>query len=192
MGFPMRHAFLHIHTAVLGSLCGLALVCAPAASAAPAAASCSSASAVPSQAAQHAIVRATLCVLNAERKKQGQPALKLNTKLSQAARNHARDMARKDYFSHDSLSGATFVDRIKTAGYLNGARSWTVGENIAWATGKLASPREIVQAWMQSAGHRANILSGSFSEIGIGVAKDAPIAHAGDGGTYATDFGKRS
>ena len=67
-----------------------------------------------------------------------------------------------------------------------------MGENIAWATGKLASPRAIVQSWMASAGHRANILSGSFREIGIGVAHDAPIADASPGGTYATDFGARS
>jgi uncharacterized protein YkwD len=186
----MRSACLHIHTAVLAALCALACACAPVAAAKPAA--CQSASAVPSDTGKQAIVRATLCVLNAERAKQDQPPLKLNSRLSKAAQGHARDMARKDYFSHDSLSGATFVDRVKRTGYLSGAGTWTVGENIAWATGKLASPRAIVQSWMASAGHRANILSGSFREIGIGVAHDAPVADASPGGTYATDFGARS
>jgi uncharacterized protein YkwD len=186
----MRSACLHIHAAVLAALCALAVACAPALAAKQQPA-CPTASAVPADTNNKAIVRATLCVLNAERAKQNQPALKLNTRLSKAAQGHARDMARKDYFSHDSLSGADFVDRIKHTGYLNGAGRWTVGENIAWATGKLASPRAIVQSWMGSAGHRANILSGAFREIGIGVAQDAPIADSGPGGTYATDFGAR-
>jgi uncharacterized protein YkwD len=185
----MSFACPHIRSAMLAVLCGLALACPSLAEAA--APRCPSASAVPAQSDERALVRATLCVLNAERDKRGVGPLKLSSRLSKAARGHARDMARNDYFSHDSPSGTTFVDRIKHAGYLEGARRWTIGENIAWATGRLSSPREIVQSWMRSAGHRANILSGSFDEIGIGIAKDAPVSDAGPGGTYATDFGAR-
>ncbi len=184
----MRASRSHIHAVVFAALCALALACAPAAGAQK---PCQSASAAPADLSKRTLVRATLCLLNAERDRQGQPPLKLNARLGKAAQGHARDMARKDYFSHDSQSGASFVDRIKRTGYLKGVGTWTVGENIAWATGGQASPRAIVQAWMRSAGHRANILSGSFHEIGIGVAPDAPVADAGPGGTYATDFGAR-
>lgn len=184
----MRSACPHIHAAVLAALCALALACAPVAAAQK---PCSGASATPADLGKRAVVRATLCLLNAERDKQGQPSLRLNSRLAKAALGHAKDMARKNYFAHDSPSGANFVDRIKRTGYLTGVGTWTVGENIAWATGEQASPRAIVQAWMRSAGHRANILSGAFREIGIGVAQDAPVADAGPGGTYATDFGAR-
>ncbi|HEY6780470.1 MAG TPA: CAP domain-containing protein [Thermoleophilaceae bacterium] len=184
----MRFACPHIHAAVFAALCALALACAPVAAAQK---PCPSASAVPAELSKRAVVRSTLCLLNAERDKQGAPPLRLNSRLAKAALGHARDMARKDYFAHDSQSGANFVDRIKRTGYLNGVGTWTVGENIAWATGSAASPRAIVQAWMHSAGHRANILSGAFHEIGIGVAQDPPVADAGPGGTYATDFGSR-
>jgi uncharacterized protein YkwD len=102
-------------------------------------------------------------------------------------------MAKHNYFDHNSLSGATFIDRIRRVGYLAGARSWTVGENLAWGAGERATPSAIVQAWMNSPGHRANILSGSFREIGLGVAYDAPVGGGlHPAGTYATDFGARS
>jgi uncharacterized protein YkwD len=180
-------ARLHIHAAVLGALGALALACAPAATAQK---PCARASATPADLSQRLLVRATLCLLNAERDKRGQAPLKLNVRLGRAAQGHAQDMARRDYFSHDSQSGASFLDRIRRSGYLEDAGSWTVGENIAWAAGGQASPRAIVQSWMRSAGHRANVLSGSYREIGIGVAADAPVDGVG-GGTYATDFGAR-
>jgi uncharacterized protein YkwD len=81
------------------------------------------------------------------------------------------------------------VDRIRRSGYLRGARSWTVGENIAWGSGSRSSVRAIVNAWMNSSGHRANILSRSFRAVGIGIAYRTP-ANTG-GATYTTDFGRR-
>jgi uncharacterized protein YkwD len=99
-------------------------------------------------------------------------------------------MARQRFFSHNSLGGASFVDRIRRTGYLTGARSWTVGENIAYGSGRRSTPRSIGSAWMHSPPHRANILSGSFHAIGIGIASGTPVG--GGGGTYTTDFGRRS
>jgi len=64
-----------------------------------------------------------------------------------------------------------------------------VGENIAWGSGSLATPREIERGWMRSPRHRANILSQRFREIGAGVAAGTP-ERAG-GATYTTDFGTR-
>ena len=93
------------------------------------------------KASKRALVRATLCVLNAHRARHDLRPLRLNRRLSRAARRHSRAMARRHFFSHDSLSGASFVDRIRRTGYLSGARSWSVGENIAYGTGSRSTPR---------------------------------------------------
>ena len=173
---------------LLAALAGLA--CAAPAQAAEQA--CPAANATPAKATKRVIVRATLCSLNRERAHYGLRKLKLNRKLSRAARRHARDMAKRNYFSHDTLGGGSFVDRIRRAGYLKGAHRWVVGENLAWGSRGHSRPRVIMDMWMNSAGHRANILNPSFREIGIGVAYDAPVAGGGKpAGTYATDFGFR-
>ena len=130
--------------------------------------------------------RATLCLLNQERAQRGIRPLRRNRRLDLASVRHARAMALRDYFAHGN-----FVGRIKRAKYLRGARSWRLGENIAWGSGSLATPVEIVDAWMHSPGHRANILNRGFREIGIGIARGTPVRSYSDGATYATDFGTR-
>lgn len=149
-------------------------------------AACTGASALPTSAS--AAEGATLCLLNDERRSHGLGSLRENSALSVSSERHAEDMARGDYFAHDSRDGRSFVDRIKAAGYVRGAASWTVGENLAWGSGGRAAPEQIVAAWMASPGHRANILSPRFKEIGFGMAS------AGKGSLpartlYATDFG---
>jgi uncharacterized protein YkwD len=179
---PRRFSFL-CAIAVVGAM----LVAAPSAMGARA---CEAANATPAKAAMRTMVRATLCVLNAQRERHGLRPLKLNKRLSKAARRHARDMARRKYFTHDSLGGGTFVDRIRRTGYLRGARGWFVGENLAWGTLERSAPRAITKMWMGSPGHRANILSPSFREVGIGLAYGAPVRVGGaPAATYATDFG---
>jgi uncharacterized protein YkwD len=163
------------------------LVAAPTASAAGA---CSAANASIKTASKRALVRATLCELNAERKRRGLRPLRLNRRLSAASRAHSAAMARRHFFSHTSPNGASFVDRIRRTGYLRGARSWSVGENIAYGSGSLSTPRAIGRAWMNSPGHRANILSPSFRSVGIGIAAGTP--DGGEGATYTTDFGRRA
>jgi uncharacterized protein YkwD len=133
----------------------------------------------------------TLCLLNRERRARGMRKLRTNTRLGRAARGHASDMAQRHYFTHDSLSGQNFTSRIRRTGYMRRARSWTVGENLAWGTGDKGSPREIVVAWMNSPQHRANILQRRFREIGVGVVGGVPQGNASGGATYATDFGAR-
>jgi uncharacterized protein YkwD len=172
--------------AALAAVVVLLLVAAPAASAAGA---CGAANASASQASKRALVRATLCVLNAQRARHNLRPLRLNRKLSRAARRHSRAMARRRFFSHTSPGGASFLDRIRRTGYLQRARSWSVGENIAYGTGRRSSPNAIGRAWMNSPPHRGNILSRSFRSIGIGIATGTPISHGG--GTYTTDFGRR-
>jgi uncharacterized protein YkwD len=169
----------------LAAALSLLLAAAPTASAA-----CRNAGASTESATNRALVRATLCVLNAHRARHDLGALALNRKLSTAARGHSRAMVRERFFSHDSPNGASFVDRIRATGYLEDARSWGVGENIAYGSGGRSTPRSIGRAWMNSPGHRANILSRSFREIGIGIAAGTPVG--GGGATYTTDFGRRS
>ena len=163
------------------------LFSAPSASASEA---CSAANASASQASKRVLVRATLCVLNVQRARHDLRPLRLNRELSTAARRHSRAMVSGRFFSHDSAGGASFVDRIRDTGYLSGASSWFVGENIAYGSGDRSSPRSIGRAWMNSPPHRANILSTSFREIGIGLALGTPVG--GGGATYTTDFGRRS
>ena len=67
-----------------------------------------------------------------------------------------------------------------------------IGENLAWGSGERSTPRSIVRAWMNSAGHRHNILNGRFREIGIGVVDSSPVSTANRGATYTTTFGSRS
>ena len=157
---------------------------------ASAAGACSAANATAATASKRALVRATLCVLNAERARHNLRPLRLNRRLSLAAQRHSRAMARRKFFSHTSPGGASFVDRIRSTGYLSGARSWAVGENIAYGSGSRSTPRSIGSAWMNSPPHRSNILSSSYRAIGIGIAAGTPVG--GSGGTYTTDFGRRS
>jgi len=154
---------------------------------------CESANATPAKAAHRIVVRATLCMLNSVRSRHGLGPLELNRRLSRAARRHARDMARRKYFSHDTLGGGSFVDRIRHTGYLHGAHRWAVGENLAWATHGQSAPRGVTELWMKSPGHRANILNGTFREIGIGIVGRAPVRGVTQpAATYATDFGAKS
>lgn len=177
-----------IRLLIAAALAGaLALSAAPSASAAGA---CQSSSAIPGHASRKDMSRATLCLLNAERRRRGMRPLKMNRRLSRAARRHSLDMARRNYFSHTSPSGSSFVDRIRRAGYLRRARKWTVGENLAWGVGGRASAAATMRAWMNSPGHRRNILTRRFREIGIGISFDAPQGGF-SGATYATTFGAR-
>ncbi|MDP9425213.1 MAG: CAP domain-containing protein [Actinomycetota bacterium] len=91
--------------------------------------------------------------------------------LQKAARAHSQDMINKDYFSHTSPSGETFSARLKRYGYTPvSGRYWTVGENIAYnSKTNVASADAVHSQWMNSTGHRANILNGKFKQIGIGA-----------------------
>ena len=119
-------------TLLFGTL-GLALLAPAPALAEPAATSaggCANASAAPQTVSAAAVRGSTLCLLNQERRRRGLRPLRRDRRLERAAARHARDMDARNYFDHTSRSGASFVDRIRRAGYLRGARRWTIGENI--------------------------------------------------------------
>lgn len=136
--------------------------------------------------------RATLCLLNRERRARGLHALKPSKTLDGSSRRYARKMVRQRFFGHVSPSGRKLVQRIRASNYLDRARSYFVGENLAWGSGSLATPRERVEGWMDSRGHRANILNRRFRHIGVGVSTGAPRSTRMEAATYVTHFGKRS
>ena len=105
-------------------------------------------------------------LVNAERAKAGLPALKINWELSRCARYKSEDMLNKNYFAHQSPTYGSPFDMIKNFGI----RYTAAGENIAKGQ---RTPAEVMNAWMNSPGHRANILSKQFTQIGVGVAKAA-------------------
>ncbi|MGE5836219.1 MAG: CAP domain-containing protein [Acidobacteriota bacterium] len=99
------------------------------------------------------------------------PALAMNSSLRTAARLHSQDMAANNYFSHTSLDGTTFDQRIRNAGY---AGSFPWGENIAAGP---STAEAVVDGWMASPGHCANIMSPSFRATGIGYGFGASAAY---------------
>jgi uncharacterized protein YkwD len=136
--------------------------------------------------------RATLCLINRERTSRGEVALRDDSRLEAAAQAHSESMAAGDYFDHVSPGGQTPLGRLRAFGYIYSSRlGYSIGENIAWGTGSLATPRSIVANWMASPEHRANILDGRFRDSAVGVAARAPAsqAHGQAGGIYTQDFG---
>jgi uncharacterized protein YkwD len=153
------------------------------------AAACGNANSAPTHTSRHAVARATVCLLNVERRSRNLRPLRLNARLSKAAQEHSRDMVRRHYFSHTTPDGISFAQRIRGAGYLRAARSWLVGETLAWGSRNRGAAARIVQAWMQSPPHREEILRPSFRDVGIGVVRGIPRPLPRGGATYTADFG---
>jgi uncharacterized protein YkwD len=150
-------------------------------------AQCGRADDSPSAVGREVSARTTQCLINRERAARGLRPLRVDPRLSSAARSHSDDMVAQRYFAHDSPSGVSFTTRIERTGWMRSRRSWTVGENIGEGSGALASPRALVSAWMHSSDHRASILAPEFRLIGIGVTLGTRTGEAG--ATYTTDFG---
>lgn len=104
-------------------------------------------------------------LVNVERTKNGLAPLKENSELSKVASVKAQDMIDKNYFDHNSPTYGSPFDMMKKFGINYSA----AGENIAYGQ---KTPEEVMTAWMNSPGHRSNILNSNFTEIGVGVAKD--------------------
>ena len=115
----------------------------------------------PAQATDAAAVeRALLDEVNRVRSAHGLPALRLDATLQRAARSHSDDMLRRGYFGHGS-----FAERLARFG----ARGPRLGENLAWGAGTAAAARHMVQRWLASPPHRANLLRPGFQRIGVGA-----------------------
>ncbi|CAA9539090.1 MAG: hypothetical protein AVDCRST_MAG79-1685 [uncultured Thermoleophilia bacterium] len=112
---------------------------------------------------QTPVERQVVEALNEVRARHGLGALRVAPGLVQAARSHSRDMLLRDYFSHPSLGGPDFGDRVRRH-----HPAPVVGENLAWGTGRLRAPAAVVRMWMDSPPHRAIILDREFRVVGVG------------------------
>lgn len=109
------------------------------------------------------------------------PPLVYNSDIAQAAQKHAEDMARNNYFDHDSLDGRTFVDRINATGY----RGDPGGENIASG---FPTAQETLTGWLDSPGHCRNLMS-RFDHTGLGFAVRADAKYSAPVTYWVQDFG---
>ncbi len=135
---------------------------------------------------------ATLCLVNRERRARGLRALTRSTALDRTSREYARSMVRHRFFAHATPGGGTLKQRIRESSYLDGARGYNIGENLAWGSGSLAAPKRRVASWMDSPGHRANILNPRFRHLGVGLSTGAPKPTSLQSATYVTHFGQRT
>ncbi|MFK7991674.1 MAG: CAP domain-containing protein [Sandaracinaceae bacterium] len=103
---------------------------------------------------------------NQARAENGLGALSCDVEMGRAARKHSQDMCDQGYFSHTGLDGRSPFDRMRDEGVSYG----TAGENIAQGQ---TSPAQVHNSWMNSSGHRANILNGAFGRIGVGYVECA-------------------
>jgi uncharacterized protein YkwD len=134
---------------------------------------------------------ALVCLVNAERTSRGLRPLKPDADLAQAARRHASDMVQRAYFAHVSPSGDSVGDRARAAGYGDPGDGWLVGENLAWGTGRRATPGWVVDAWLNSDRHRRIMLRPEYEEFGIAAAAGAPKPTRSGlpAATFALEFG---
>jgi uncharacterized protein YkwD len=127
----------------------------------------------PSPAESTSLEHEVLALVNAERAKAGCDSLRAEPLLASAARKHSADMRDRGYFDHVTPDGVTPWDRALAEGYDQAS-----AENIARGQ---ATPEEVVEAWMDSPDHRANILNCDYKAMGLGVAE-------GDGGPWWTQM----
>ena len=117
-------------------------------------------------AGQSSMTSQVVNLVNSERAAQGLMALQKDSRLAALAQQKAEDMAKNQYFSHTSPTYGSAFDMLKAAGY----SYKTAGENIAMGQKSAAS---VMDGWMHSSGHRANILHTSYEKIGVGYAVSA-------------------
>ncbi|WP_374970800.1 CAP domain-containing protein [Terrabacter sp. BE26] len=131
----------------------------------------------PAGAATPTVQQQVVQLVNAQRARVGCRALVADARLSRAAQAHSADMAKRRYFSHTTPEGRMFVQRIRAQGYTG---SW-LGENIAAGQ---PTAKAVMDAWMKSPGHRANILNCRYKAIGVGYALGGPYRYY-----WTQDFG---
>jgi uncharacterized protein YkwD len=135
-----------------------------------------------------------LVELNKIRRQHGLAPVRLSRQLSAAADAHSRAMGTFGFFDHNSRDGSEFWKRVQRFYSPEGYQSWSVGENLLWSSGHLSADAAL-ELWMESPGHRKNILTARWREIGLSALKvsSAPGVYGGrDVVIITTDFGVRS
>jgi len=145
----------------LACLAVLAVVAAPIASSSPT-------SAKRTHASLAALETGVLQQMNAIRAQYGLQPLRANPGLGAAADQHSREMGVDGYFDHNSANGAAFWSRVAHWYPASGFARWEVGENLVWSSPDL-SPASVVDLWMHSPEHRANILNPRWRDLGVGA-----------------------
>lgn len=132
--------------------------------------------------------------LNRARAANGLRPLRAAPSLAASARRHSTQMGLRGFFAHESVDGTPFWRRIERFYANDGFSSWEVGENIFWQSPTSTAASSVVRSWLASPGHRANVLSGSWRDVGVGAVSvpSAPGVFRGAPVTIVTvDFGKR-
>lgn len=159
--------------------------------AAPAqAADCAFADAGPGEASPADLSAATICLLNERRAAAGLGPLVANASLATTAERYAQYMVSDAHFAHQDESGHNVVWRVLNDDPTLADRWLVIGENLGWGTYTLATPRSMVEGWMESPSHRDNILYPNYDEIGVGIVAGAPVPDRSNALTYTTVFGK--
>jgi uncharacterized protein YkwD len=134
---------------------------------------------------------AILCLVNGERADQGLAALTHVPALDQSSEGMCSRMVSEHFFSHETPDGKTVVDRVEPTGYIPKSGDWVVGENLAWGSGALSTPQAIVNGWMNSPGHRANILAPDYKDVGLAACMGSPQDASKGGTVYVNNFGAK-
>jgi uncharacterized protein YkwD len=135
----------------------------------------------------------TLCLVNGVRRSHHLRSLRANPALTHVAASQVSGMLRLNYFADVSPSGVTPQALIAASPYPSGGGPFTMGQNLAWGTGGMASPAAIVAAWMASPPHRSIILTAAFRDAGVAATAGVPAIEQQRlaGATYAMEFGVR-
>jgi uncharacterized protein YkwD len=153
---------------------------------------CDNADVTPTDSNQDVLNAAILCLVNGERQDANLPALNTNDQLASAASGMCQRMVTEHFFSHDTPDGKNVVDRVQPTGYIPNSGDWVVGENLAWGSGALSTPQAILNGWMNSPGHKANILAPDYKDIGLAACQGSPSTQVSGGTVYVNDFGAKT
>jgi uncharacterized protein YkwD len=137
---------------------------------------------------------AVLCVVNERRTDAGRGELRASEHLDRSAAAHSADMVEHRYLAHEEGDRPTLFQRVRAAGYFTGAADALFSENIGAAPLGAASAARLVDAWLLSPDHRANLLHPSFRDLGVGAAfaPPTPVFYADHPSVvFTTDFGRR-
>ena len=169
-------------------LAGICVVGASGASALVGSASCPGSNATPATASLSALAQTTACLINAERASAGLSTLTSSSQLRSVAERQDNFSIASGKLTH--IGDGDIVQRVKATGFLGRFKKFSVGEILASASGSIASPAVIVNAWMSSASHKRVVLFPRFERLGVAAVAGTPTA-PGDtsGATFAAVFG---
>jgi uncharacterized protein YkwD len=127
--------------------------------------------------------------INETRAAHGLAPVHLASGLRNAAQAHSNDMVSRNYFAHTSPTGSTLSYRIIHSTFRTWG-AWWAGENLAWGTGTIGSPRSVIRMWLASPEHRSILLSSRYTYVGVGRAV-GQFEGFEDAAVWTVDFGHR-